>query len=195
MIKLINKYPPQRWFAVGLLIAVILLVIGFLIVPLVNEALDLRDEKNELLFRLERYQRVIAKKEAVIENIEQIKQAKSTQNYFSSQGTEALASADLQQFIKTAIANGGGQLTSTQVLPSKTEGEFTRIAVKVRMNGDIETLRSVLFQIESSIPLFVIDDLDIRPERGIRNRVTRKIEPSNKLNISFQASSFMGKGK
>lgn len=195
MITLINKYPPQRWFAVGLLIAVILMVIGFLIVPLVNQALDLRDEKNELLFRLERYQRVIAKKEAVLANIEQIKQADSTQNFFSSQGTEALASADLQQFIKTAIANGGGQLTSTQVLPSKTEGEFTRIAVKVRMNGDIETLRSVLFQIESSIPLFVIDDLDIRPERGIRNRVTRKIEPSNKLNISFQASSFMGKGK
>ncbi|MDO8845396.1 MAG: type II secretion system protein GspM [Methylicorpusculum sp.] len=195
MIKLINKYPPQRWLAVGLLIAVILMVIGFLIVPLVNEALDLRDEKNELLFRLERYQRVIAKKEAVLANIDKIKQADSTQNYFSSQGTEALASADLQQFIKTAIANGGGQLTSTQVLPSKIEGEFTRIAVKVRMSGDIETLRSVLFQIESSIPLFVIDDLDIRPERGIRNRITRKIEPSNKLNISFQASSFMGKGK
>jgi len=195
LIKLINKYPPQRWFAVGLLIAVILMVIGFLIVPLVNEALDLRDEKNELLFRLERYQRVIAKKEAVIANIDSIKEADSTQNYFSSQGTEALASADLQQFIKTAIANGGGQLTSTQVLPSKIEGEFTRIAVKVRMNGDIETLRSVLFQIESSIPLFVIDDLDIRPERGIRNRITRKIEPSNKLNISFQASSFMGKEK
>ncbi|MBS3951351.1 MAG: type II secretion system protein M [Methylomicrobium sp.] len=171
------------------------MVIGFLIVPLVNEALDLRDEKNELLFRLERYQRVIAKKEAVIANIDSIKEADSTQNYFSSQGTEALASADLQQFIKTAIANGGGQLTSTQVLPSKIEGEFTRIAVKVRMNGDIETLRSVLFQIESSIPLFVIDDLDIRPERGIRNRITRKIEPSNKLNISFQASSFMGKEK
>jgi general secretion pathway protein M len=195
LIKLINKYPPQRWLAVGLLIAVILMVIGFLIVPLVNEALDLRDEKNELLFRLERYQRVIAKKEAVIANIDSIKESDSTQNYFSSQGTEALASADLQQFIKTAIANGGGQLTSTQVLPSKIEGEFIRIAVKVRMNGDIETLRSVLFQIESSIPLFVIDDLDIRPERGIRNRITRKIEPSNKLNISFQASSFMGKEK
>lgn len=192
---LFNKYPPQRWFAVGLLIAVILMVISFLIVPLVSEALNLRDEKNELLFRLERYQRIIAKKEAVIANIDKIKQDTSTQSYFSSQGTEALASADLQQFVKTAIANGGGQLTSTQVLPSKTEGEFIRIAVKVRMNGDIETLRTVLFQIESSIPLFVIDDLDIRPERGIRNRITRKIEPSNKLNISFQASSFMGKGK
>ncbi|MGR9053918.1 MAG: type II secretion system protein GspM, partial [Gammaproteobacteria bacterium] len=109
------------------------------------------------------------------------------------QSTAALASADLQQVIKNAIASAGGRLTSTQVLPSKTEGEFTLIAVKVRMSCDIEALRTVLHRIETAVPLLVIDELDIRPERGRRNRKTRQIEPSNSMNVSFQVSSFMSK--
>jgi len=190
---LLDKYPPQRLVAVGLLIAVVLMVIGFLVVPLINAALDLREEKHELLFRLDRYQRITDRKEAVTANVEKIKQANAAQSFFSRHKSEALASAELQQTVRAAIANAGAELISTQVLPSKTEGQYSRIAIKIRMNGDMEEFRSVLLQLESAVPFIIIDDLDIRPERGRRNRITRKIEPSNKMNISFQASGFMGK--
>jgi len=59
------------------------------------------------------------------------------------------------------------------------------------MSGDVEILRSVLHEIESSSPIMIVTQLDIRPVRGKRNRKTRKIEPSNKLNINFQAIGFM----
>jgi len=49
----------------------------------------------------------------------------------------------------------------------------------------------VLYEIESSVPVMIIDQIDIRPVRGKRNRKTRKIEPSSKLNINFQATGFM----
>ncbi|MGR9115822.1 MAG: type II secretion system protein GspM [Gammaproteobacteria bacterium] len=188
-----NKYSGERWLALSLLLLLIALVAGVLIVPLVTEALELNDEKNELIFRLQRYQRVINRKDDVYDKINKIKAEYKTQGYFSSQGTAALASADLQQVIKNAIATAGGQLTSTQVLPSKDQGEFTLIGVKVRMSGDIEVLRSVLYRIETAVPFLVVDELDVRPERGRRNRKTRQIEPSNKMNVSFQVSSFMSK--
>jgi len=126
-----------------------------------------------------------------MENIESIKQQYTDQNYFSTQNTVALASADLQKFIKSTISAAGGQLTSTQVLPSKQEEGFNKITLKVRMSGDVEILRSVLHEIESSSPIMIVTQLDIRPVRGKRNRKTRKIEPSNKLNINFQAIGFM----
>ena len=189
----VKNYSGQRWLALALLAFVILIVGAAFIVPLVTKALELNEEENELIFRLQRYQRIINRKEDVFDNINKIKADYKTQGYFSSQGTVALASADLQQVIKNAIASAGGRLTSTQVLPSKNEGEFTLIAVKVRMSGDIEVLRSVLYRIETSVPLLVIDELDIRPERGRRNRQTRQIEPSNNLNVTFQVSSFMSK--
>jgi len=79
------------------------------------------------------------------------------------------------------------------VLPVTNKNDFSRITVSVRMTGSSEVLRSVLYQIETSTPLIIIDQLDIRPMRGVRNRKTHQIDPSNELNINFQAVSFMKK--
>jgi general secretion pathway protein M len=55
---------------------------------------------------------------------------------------------------------------------------------------DMEMLRSILYDVETSQPLMIVDEIDIRPVRGRRNRKTRKIEPTNMLNINFQVSGF-----
>jgi general secretion pathway protein M len=61
------------------------------------------------------------------------------------------------------------------------------------MTGNSEVLRAVLYKIETATPLIIIDQIDIRPMRGKRNRTTRQIDPSNELNVNFQAVSFMRK--
>ncbi len=186
-----NEISSQRWLAVGLLALVVLLVVFAGIVPLVSAGLAYHEEKQELAFRLQRYRQIVDKKDSVAAGIEQIKQQYRDQGYFSNRDTVALASADLQKFIKAAVTQAGGELTSTQVLPSRSDSGFNQISIKVRMSGDIESLRSVLHEIESSVPIVIVDQLDIRPERGRRNRKTRQIEPSNRMNINFQAVSFM----
>ena len=181
----------QRWLALGLLLFVFILIIFVAIIPLVSTGLDYYQQKQELTFRLHRSEQIVARKETVIEDIKNIRQQYQQQNYFSTQNTVALASADLQKFIKSTISSAGGQLTSTQVLPSTSGIGFKRISIKVRMSGDAEILRSVLYEIESAVPVMIVDEIDIRPVRGKRNRKTRKIEPSSKLNINFQATGFM----
>ena len=181
----------QRWIALGLLVVALLLVLFVAIIPLVSTGVDYHEQKQTLIFRLQRAKQIIARKDRVQQDIEAIKQQYQSQNYFSTHTTVALASADLQQFIKSAISQAGGQLTSTQVLPSKNEDGFNRVTVKVRMSGDIEVLRNVLHEIESSVPVMIIDQIDIRPVRGKRNRKTRKIQPSNKLNVNFQVTGFL----
>ncbi len=190
MLDQLNKQ-QKRWVALGLLGVVVLFVILIVIVPLINAGLDYNETKQDLAFRLKRYKEVIASKDKVQANAENVKKQYAEQEYFNTRETEALASADLQKFIKTAISAAGGQLTSTQVLPSKTEEDITRITVKVRMNGTIEHLRRALYDIEMSKPLMIVEEMDIRPVRGRRNRKTRKIEPSNKMNVNFQVASFM----
>ncbi|MCF6252753.1 MAG: type II secretion system protein GspM [Methylococcaceae bacterium] len=188
---MLNDVSPQRWLALGLFVTVMLLVVFIAIVPLVSTGMDYYEQKQELIFRLQRATKVVARKDAVVAENERIKQKYQGQNYFSTRDTVALASADLQKLIKTSISEAGGQLTSTQVLPSSSKDSFSRVTVKVRMTGDIEALRTVLHEIESSVPMMIVDQLDIRPVRGRRNRRTRKIEPSNKLNINFQVAGFM----
>ncbi|WP_305910015.1 type II secretion system protein GspM [Methylomarinum sp. Ch1-1] len=188
---MLSEISYQRWMAIGLLLCVVMLVIFAAIVPLVSTGLAYHEEKQELAFRLQRYRQIAARKDDVAESIKRIKQQYQAQGYFSNRDTVALASADLQKFIKSAIAQAGGELTSTQVLPSSHQDGLLRISVKVRMSGDIEVLRNVLYEIESSVPVVIIDQIDVRPVRGRRNRKTRRIEPSNRLNVNFQAVSFM----
>lgn len=189
--ELTENPKAQRWLAVGLLVLVALLFILAVVVPIVSKGLELNETKENLAFTLKKYERILAGKDAVVANIEAIKQQHQDQGYFNNQGTSALASAQMQEFIKQAIVQAGGQLSSTQVLPPNNKDNFNRITVSVRMTGNIEVLRSVLYKLETATPLIVIDQLDIRPMRSVRNRITRQIEPSNGLNINFQAIGFM----
>jgi general secretion pathway protein M len=183
----------QRWIAVGLLAIVLLAVILAIIVPVVSKEMELRETKNNLVFRLRQYERILAKKDTVVASMDNIKQQQKQQGYFNSQETDALASAEMQEFIKKAIVDAGGQLSSTQALPVSNKDKFSRITVRVRMTGNSEVLRAVLYKIETSKPLIIIDQIDIRPTRGKRNRTTRQVDSTNELNVNFQAVSFMRK--
>lgn len=182
-----------RWLAVGLLLALISLIGFIIILPLVNQGLALYEEKNALGFRFEQYERILARKQSVIDEMESLKEKFADQNYLSTQNTSALASADLQEMIKQAIVEAGGQLSSTQGLPIVIKNNFQHIPINVRMTGNSEVLRAVLYKIEIATPLVVVEQIDIRPMRGVRNKVTHKIDPSNELSINFQAISFMKK--
>lgn len=191
----ILKHPinKERWLAVGLLIALVSVLGLVVIVPIVSNGLELHDKKEALLFKLQQYQRILAKKDVVIASMDSIKTQHDEQGYFNSQQTDALASAEMQDFIKKSIVEAGGQLSSTQAIPVSVKDGFSRITVRVRMTGNSEVLRAVLYKIETSTPLVLIDQIDIRPMRGRRSMTSHKIEPSNDLNVNFQAVSFMRK--
>jgi general secretion pathway protein M len=172
---------------------VVVVIILVIIVPVVSKKMELGDAKNNLVFRLQQYERILAKKESVIASMANLKKQHEGPGYFNSQETDALASAEMQEFIKKAIVDAGGQLSSTQALPVSNKDKFSRITIRVRMTGNSEVLRAVLYKIETATPLIIVDQIDIRPMRGTRNRTTRQIEASNELNVNFQAVSFMRK--
>lgn len=183
----------DRFLAIGLLVGVIGFISFVIVMPLVNQGLALHEEKNALSFRFEQYERILSRKQNVIEDMENLKSQIADQNYLSTQNTTALASAELQELIKQTIIEAGGQLSSTQGLPVVTKNNFQRIPVSVRMTGNSEVLRAVLHRLETATPLIVVEQIDIRPMRGVRNKVTHQIDPSNELSVNFQAISFMKK--
>jgi general secretion pathway protein M len=186
-----SDWRMQRWLAVGLLVLLVSVVVFAVLLPLVTTGLAYYEEKNDLLFRLQRQQTIAGRETQVKEQLDLIKQQFLEQGYFSTSSTEALASAELQNIVKTAVADAGGQLTSTQGLPGKLTDGFFRVAVKVRMTGTTEALVGVLHTIESAVPVLLVDQLDINPVRGVRNRKTNKIDPSDQLNVSFEVISFL----
>lgn len=180
----------KRWIALGLLILFFLVLFLMIVLPLFLNWLDSYEKKTELEFKLHRQQATLAIKDQVSENLDAIKRQFKSENYFSNQESESLASAELQNIIKMAIAQNGGQLVSTQGLPSENQKHFLKIIVSVRLVTNMEALASVLAYLESSKPVMVIDQLDISPIRNSRNNNNISY-PNYPLNVSFKIFSFM----
>ena len=181
----------QHWLALSLLLVVVCVFFLLILMPIIGAGIDYHEEKSNLLFKLQRQQKIAARRDLVSQQLETLKQQVQQQSYFSNYDTEALTSADLQNIVKTAVTDAGGQLTSTQGIPGKVENGFTYVAVRVRLTGNIEMLTTILHTIHTAIPLLVVDQIDITPMRGLHSRPNNKPEPSSQLNISFQVVSFM----
>lgn len=182
----------QRWLAVGLLVLVVVLALAGLVVPVVLKGIELHEEKTALVFRLQQYQRVLARKDAVMATVTELKEGGESQGYLNSENTPALALAAVQEFVKHSITEAGGQLNSTQALPVINKNGYSQISIKVRMTCNTEALRTLLYKLETANPLIIVDQIDIRPLRGTLNKITHQLDPSNDLNVNFQAISFMG---
>jgi general secretion pathway protein M len=78
-------------------------------------------------------------------------------------------------------------------LPQKDVDDLVRIAVKVKLLGDMEMLRTILHEIEVEKPFMIIDEISIIPRRGRRNRKTRQIEETGKVTVTLEVSSYMRK--
>ena len=181
----------QRWIALGLLGLVVVLFTFSFALPVAAKLQENRDALENLEFRLQRYKKIIRGKDALLATAEELKQRISAENYFSSRETVALASADLQKMVKDTIDKAGAELASTQVIEGGGTDPLPRIAIRIRFSGTIEALRDVLHGIESARPVLVIENLNLRPIAGRRDRRTRRILPSDQLSVSFEVAGFM----
>lgn len=185
----------QRCLAIGLLVSVIALILALVIWPWYAQIQAAKEEIAKQTGRIQRYTRIIQGRDEVSAKVEQSKQEINALGYFNDQPSTALASADLQAFVKNTIVNAGGVLESTQDLPPVEEDDLIHIAVNVRLSGDTNMLRTVLYAIETAKPLKLIEELDVRPIRGVRNHMTGQLEDTGTISINIQIGSYMRKNQ
>jgi general secretion pathway protein M len=75
---------------------------------------------------------------------------------------ESQISALLQETVKNAAASAHVQILGLQVLRGEAIGGATRVGVRVRASGDMASLRSLLYTVESTRPLLYPDNLSIQ---------------------------------
>jgi len=75
---------------------------------------------------------------------------------------ESQASALLQETVKNAAAAARAQVQGLQVLRGEAEGGATKIGVRVRASGDMASLRSLIYAIETARPVLYPDNLQIQ---------------------------------
>lgn len=181
----------RRWLALSLFLLVILILIMTIIWPIVDQSRQNKQKIESLSMRLQRYKQVAAGKQQVVEKLDSSKARLNKNNQFFKSKSYALASADLQQLVKDAIKQSGGLVTSTQVIPETNEGQFDRVAIRIQLSASITALKEILYKVESSRPMLIVDNLRIRSSKGVYDRKLRKRVETDVLTITLEVFGYM----
>lgn len=192
---------PAAHRLVAVLLLLLLVASGYLLFDRVwlgqyrlyqQAQLDLQD-------RLQRYQRLMATREPLEAQLQQVRRERATEDYYLPRTTPTLAATALQQQISQLVQSNGGSLASSQILPAQEQDRFVRVAVRVQLTGDAETLQRTLYSLESAEPLLFVDNLQVR-SRTVRERVRgatrgeQRIRTVTQLIIQADVAGYMQLG-
>ena len=103
--------------------------------------------------------------------------------------SDRVATADLQQLLKSIVAGTGGSLTSARVLePESIEG-FRKVGLEVRASLATRGLRATLHRLESGPPMLLVESLVVVSRRAPRRRANRLAGQT--LDVRFRLVGFM----
>lgn len=184
----------SRLAALLLLIVAIVAAYSFILDPIIVGYGETDRQIEEVRDQLARYQRLAAERPALEQQIQQATNERTSDGYYLSGGTDAVAAAGLQDRVNALVGAKGGLLRSIQPMPGVDEQGFRRITLRVQMTATIEVLFETLYALESGTPMLFVDNLDIQ-SRAIRRRSdetgAEAAPEAPVLAVGFDLSGFM----
>lgn len=182
----------SRLTAVLLLIVTITVAYVFLLEPVIAGYGRTDQEIEETREQLSHFQRLAAMRPALARQMEQSEAQQTSQGYYLSGGTDALAAAGLQDRVNALVERNGGALRSIQPMPGTDEEGFRRITLRVQMTATVESLFEILYGLEAGKPVLFVENLDIQ-SRVVRQRAADagQEQPAPQLTVGFDLSGYM----
>jgi len=177
----------QRYLAIELLVLFVLSILWFFIVPLWVNTSEKIEQAEELSFRLEKYQHVIQSGPALTIEKNKLDNELRKANLSYSGMASGVAAATMQSTIREIVGTVGGNLISTRILPENNSENFTKISISVGLNGSDLVLQELLYKLESSRPLLLVEEVIINSTRR-PNTTEPQITP---LRITLEIAGFL----
>lgn len=159
----------KRVLARVILVVAVGLVFSITALPLWLANAARQDTLDELHERLLRYEQIAARDAELLPQYRALKQAQMSAGNYLKSDTVAVAGAELQRMTKAIAAVNGAQVVSTQILPAANEDGFARIALKVRLRGELPAILRSFYDMETDDVFMFLDSIGLR-ESNIRRR-------------------------
>ena len=102
---------------------------------------------------------------------------------------ESLAAAELQRVVKRIVTAHQAEVLSTQIVPPVQEQGFTRVALRVRMRGTLESAVAVFYSIETDKLFLFLDNVSVR---ALGSRYQQRMVPTRQsLDMDFELVGYM----
>jgi general secretion pathway protein M len=157
----------QRALAIGLLVAVIVIVLLAVLGPIVLLHRHYDKALAGTSDRLRVYQRVAAQAPELRVALDAMQQRDGRRFFLKNTATN-LAGAELQELVKAAIEGNGGRITTSQNTSPREDGRFRQIGVNVQFFATTPSLQKILLTIETHQPYLIVDNITARPLNAFR---------------------------
>jgi general secretion pathway protein M len=143
---------------------------------------------NDAHERLQRYQQIASRDQELLPQYEALLQKqRSAGNHLRSE-TSAVAGAELQRLVKTITGRNKARILSTQLLPVSEEQGFLRVALKVRLQGELPAILQSLYDIETDDVYMFVDDVALRDNMSGRSQYRGQLRP---MDAEFELIAYM----
>ena len=178
----------QRQLAIGILAAAIIAVLTITAGPVWVANASRQAALDEAHERLQRYEQISARDRALLPQYEALLQKqRSAGNHLRSE-TSAVAGAELQRLVKTITGQNQAQILSTQLLPVSEEQGFLRVALKVRLRGELPAILQSLYDIETDDVYMFVDNVALRDNMSGRAQYRGQVRP---MDAEFELIAYM----
>ena len=183
----------QRSLAVAILIALLLIIYGLIISPIMARYQAANDQINSLSFQIAKYQAIAESRQQATLQLKQLQQQNARSGYLLKGRTPALLSANLQQHLKKLVARSGGELIRVQPL-RHDNSQLPSISLRVQVRADVTQLLKQLYALENGQPLLTISQITVTANPVRKSSYAKKsvIQP---LDIRFQLTGYSDHGE
>ncbi len=196
-----DKMSPQvsRFAAIGLLILSVWVLAFYVLTPLGQGYIDKADEISMLEKRLGTLRAMLANKALVQTELKRLDSLNESGDVFLKGSKEAIASANLREFVNDIVKESGGVLVSTQQYPAPSIDTANAVGLRLQFNGEITNLTSLLYKLESARPLVFIDKMTVtssatRKRRSVRSRRLSAKSSRKSLTVRLDIVGYMVAG-
>ncbi len=183
----------QRSLAVAILIALLLIIYGLIISPIMARYQAANDQIDSLSFQIAKYQAIAESRQQATLQLKQLQQQNARSGYLLKGRTPALLSANLQQHLKKLVARSGGELIRVQPL-RHDNSQLPSISLRVQVRADVTQLLKQLYALENGQPLLTISQITVTANPVRKSSYAKKsvIQP---LDIRFQLTGYSDHGE
>lgn len=192
--QLISDQRNSKTTALMLLVIAILLVYLLCFHWFVLRHVDYAEEVGELRSQLSRFQTVAAQSESLQARLGQIRSSQNDEGLFfeypSFDEAAAALSGNIGDMVRTQ-ADDSCQIVSRQPVRPRVQERFQRVTVNVRMRCDAEDFLQILYGMETSMPLMLVDNLNVIRPRTTRRQRGQRTQAQGALDIRFNVSGYL----
>ncbi len=173
-----KKFNSGGLIALLLLLGTVVALTAAIAVPAIFLHRYYDERLDDMNKRIGRYDRANAQRAPLLEKREDLR-AQDSRKYYLKAATPALASAELQDAVKTIVEAtvGPNQVQNTQVIPPKDDGLVRNVSATFNLQTSMPNVRKIFYAIETAQPYLLIDNLTMRTTVGSNHKSNPGQEP------------------